>query len=183
MMFQVAYLSEIQLFRVVTLRPIGVDDIANVRYLHEASFTAFSAEAHTAQETAAFLDMVRRPEYVFEVARCNLVGAYIGGELVGTAGWLAADDRGAAARLRKVFVRPMFGGSGVGRRLVLDAEARAARAGFLEMSVRTNVAAMSFYKRLGYKVTSHGVFATPSGVDLPVTYLRKTTKRPLSGLH
>lgn len=181
---KVPCLATLQLSRVVSLRSATVDDIASIRYLHEAAFQSYSAEYHTAQEMSAFVDMLRHPDYGLEILSSHVVVALIGGEIVGTAGWLSSDDRGAAARLRKVFVRPMFGGAGVGRMLVLDAETRASKAGFFDFSVRASVSAIAFYKRLGYRISSHGVFATPSGVDLPITYMRKAAQqRSPSGYH
>jgi GNAT superfamily N-acetyltransferase len=184
-MSQVGGLTELQLSRAVALRPVRIDDVASVRYVHESAFLSYSAEFHTAQETSAFLDMVRRPDYYADLLRANLVMASIGGEIVGTAGWLpAAGDRASVARLRNIFVRPLFGGTGIGRMLLLDAEARAAHAGFFDFTVRTSAGSIAFYKRLGYRISSHGVFATPSGVDLPVTYMRKSIGKPAkAGYH
>lgn len=177
-MSQVGGLSELQLFRAATLRPVSVDEIASVRYVHEAAFTCYSAEYHTAQETAAFIAMIRQPDYYVDLLRVNLAVAVIGGEIVGTAGWLPADDRAGTARLRYVFVRPLFGGTGIGRMLVLDAEARAAHAGFFDFAVRTSVSSIAFFQRLGYRISSHGVYSIPPGVDMPVTYMRKSMGRP-----
>ncbi|MDX2263843.1 MAG: GNAT family N-acetyltransferase [Hyphomicrobiales bacterium] len=176
-------MSTLQLSRVTLLRPVTIDDIAAIRHIHQAAFQSYSAEYHTAQEQAAFNDMVRRADYALEILNSHVSVAIIGGEIVGTAGWVGADERGAAARLRKVIVRPMFGGCGVGRMLVLDAERRAQRAGFSDFSVRASVSSIPFYKRLGYRITSHGVFATPSGVDLPITYMRKAQNRQTVGYH
>jgi predicted N-acetyltransferase YhbS len=175
-------LTTLQLTRAVTLRAADIDDIASIRYVHEAAFLCHSAEYHTAVETAAFLDMLRRPDYGRELLNSNLMIADIGGEIVGTAGWLAADDRGKSARIRKVFVRPMFGNSGIGRLLVNDAELRAARAGYLDFSVRATLSSTAFYKRMGYRVSSHGVLAL-QGADLPITYMRKAAKAPSSEYH
>jgi predicted N-acetyltransferase YhbS len=174
--FQVSFLASLQLSRVVTLRAVTIDDIPTIRYVHEAAFQTYSAEYHTPHEMAAFRDMVRRPEYALELLQSQLSVATISGEIVGTAGWVASDDRSGAARMRKVFVRPMFGGGGIGRMLVLDAETRASRFGFFEFSVRASVSSIAFYKRLGYRISSHGVFGTPSGVDMPITYMRKAAQ-------
>ncbi len=176
MMFQVRCLATLKLSRVASLRAVTVDDIAAIRYVHKAAFQSYSAEYHTPQEMEAFLHMLRHPDYGLEILNSHLAIATIGGEIVGTAGWVGADDRGTAARLRKVFVRPMFGGAGIGRMLVLDAETRASRAGFFDFSVRSSVSSIAFYKRLGYRISSHGVFATPNGVDLPITYMRKAAQ-------
>lgn len=177
MLSQVGRLPSLRLHHCVKLRPANVDDIASIRYVHETAFQCYSAEYHTPQETAAFLDMLRDVSYGLSILRSNVFVAMIGEEIVGTAGWLAADDRGAAARLKQVFVRPLFGGAGIGRLLVNDAEKRAARAGFFDFSVRVSVASIAFYKKLGYRVSSHGVFTMPNGVELPVTYMRKATAR------
>jgi len=182
--FQVRCLATLQLSRVAVLRAVTVDDIAAIRYVHEAAFQTYSAEYHTLQEIAAFIHMLRHPDYGLEILNSHMMAATIGGEIVGTAGWIRADDRGTAARLRKVFVRPMFVGAGIGRMLLLDAETRASRAGFFDFSVRASVSSIAFYKRLGYRISSHGVFATLDGVDLPITYMRKAAQqRSPAGYH
>jgi GNAT superfamily N-acetyltransferase len=154
---------------------VGVDDISSVRYVHGSAFQILSGEYHTQEESAAFSDMIRRPEYGREVLTNNVVGAWIDREMVGTAGWCPGDNRCKTARIRQVFVGPLFAGTGIGRLLLMDAENRALKAGFQFFSVRAAVSTVPFYEKLGYLVSSHGVLPTPNGVGMPIVFMRKAT--------
>jgi putative acetyltransferase len=165
--------TRLNLSACVTLRPVGVDDVSSVRHVHVSSFQVLSGEHHTQEETAAFADMIRRPEYGREVLNNNVYGAWIDGQIVGTAGWCPGDNRCRTARIRQVFVEPLFAGAGIGGLLLMDAENRALRAGFHLFSVRVAVSAVPFFERHGYIVSSHGVLPTPAGVGMPVVFMRK----------
>jgi GNAT superfamily N-acetyltransferase len=61
-------------------------------------------------------------------------------------------ERSDAAILEGLFVEPEQGGRGIGRLLVEDAGARAARAGLPALEVVANGNALGFYQRLGFAV-------------------------------
>jgi GNAT superfamily N-acetyltransferase len=113
----------------MTLRRVGMDDWANVRYVHASAFRILAGGDCEPAEADAFAAYVRSQDYADRLQSENLYAGWIDGELVGTAGWTPADDSGALARITSVFVRPLFTRLGVGRRLALDAEARARAAG------------------------------------------------------
>lgn len=168
-------ITRLNLSACVALRLVDMDDLSSVRYVQGSAFQVLSGEHHTPEESAAFADMIRRPDYGREVLANNVVGAWIDGEMVGTAGWCPGDNRCKTARIRHLFVGPMFAGTGIGSHLLVDAENRAHRAGFQFFSVRAAVSAVPFYEKLGYFVSSHGVLPTPSGVGMPVVFMRKKT--------
>lgn len=157
----------------VTLRPVGVDDISSIRYVHSTSFRILAAEEHTEEEVAAHVDLIQRKEYADEILSSDVTAAWVEDEMVGTAGWGPADDSGTTARIRSVFVRPLFTKCGIGRMLVTHVEAKALKAGFKDFSVRANINSVSFYEKLGFEITSYGVMPTLAGVDLPVAFMRK----------
>lgn len=157
----------------VKLRPAGVDDIASIRYVHASSFRILAAEQHTEEEIDAYVELINSPTYTDELFRADLTVAWLDDEIIGTAGWSPADDSGKTARIRKVFVRPLFTNVGVGRMLVEAVEYRAEKAGFSDFSVRANMNALPFFEHIGYEITSYGVMAATSGVDLPVAFMRK----------
>lgn len=166
-------IARLNLSACVTLRPVGMDDVASVRYIHSSAFQVLSGEYHSQEESAAFTQMIRTPEYAREVLTNNVHAAWIDREMVGTAGWCPGDNRCKTARIRQLFVRPLFVGVGIGGFLLKDAENRAMRAGFHYFTVRAPVGAVPFYEGLGYSVSSHGVLPTPSGVGMPVVFMRK----------
>ena len=106
------------------LRPIGLEDLPAVRHLHAASFKQAAAARLSETEIAAFARHVTTPAYMDELLNQDLTCAFVCGELVGTSGWCPADDRGTTARIRAVFVRPLFTREGIGEKLVRHAEAR-----------------------------------------------------------
>jgi GNAT superfamily N-acetyltransferase len=157
----------------IVIRPVGVDDWANVRYVHSTAFRLLAASFCTPGEIDAFTALVRSEAYAERLMWENLHGAWLDDELVGTAGWIPADDSGTQARITSAFVPPLFTRMGVGRRLVRDAEARALAAGFERFSTRATLNSVGFFERLGYDVTSYGVHAITAHQTMPVTYMRK----------
>jgi GNAT superfamily N-acetyltransferase len=157
----------------IVIRPVGVDDWANVRYVHSTAFRLLAASFCTPGEIDAFTALVRSEAYAERLMWENLHGAWLDDELVGTAGWIPADDSGTQARITSAFVPPLFTRMGVGRRLVRDAEARALSAGFERFSTRATLNSVGFFEKLGYDVTSYGVHAIAAHQTMPVTYMRK----------
>lgn len=156
------------------LRPIGIDGLSSVRYVHASALKRDASSVLSDGEIEAFAKHVYSQSYTDSLLRQDLVGAFIGPELVGTAGWSVADDQGSAARIRSVFVLPMFTGLGLGSRLLAEAERRAVAAGFPVLLLRATLNAVAFFETRGYAMTSQGVHALPGGVGLPVAFMRKT---------
>jgi GNAT superfamily N-acetyltransferase len=157
----------------IVIRPVGVDDWANVRYVHSTAFRLLAASFCTPSEIDAFTTLVRSEAYAERLMWENLHGAWLDDELVGTAGWIPADDSGTQARITSAFVPPLFTRMGIGRRLVRHAEARALAAGFERFSTRATLNSVGFFEKLGYDVTSYGVHAITAHQTMPVTYMRK----------
>ncbi len=157
----------------VTLRPATIDDLSSIRYVHMTSFRILAAEHHSENEIQARVEDILRTEYFEEILEADLYCAIVDNEIVGTGGWCPADDNGATARIRKIFVRPLFTGCGIGRLLVEAAEERARRAGFNEFTTRANINSVAFFEHMNFEISSYGVMPTRSGVDLPVAFMRK----------
>lgn len=88
------------------------------------------------------------------------------GAIAGFATVLPRDD--GAAELEDLFVDPAAWGQGIGRRLVAEAEARAALMGADALHVVAGERARPFYERCGFRVTG------PVMTDLePASALRK----------
>ncbi len=159
--------------KIVELKPVTLDDLASVRYVHKSSFVALCGANHSEEEVQAHIDMVNSKQYVDLILANNMYCAWIGNEIVGTAGWSPADDSGHTARINLVCVRPMFNNIGIGRLLIRNSELRAKSAGFFDYSVRSNINAVPFYQLQGYSISSHGIMHTRMKIDLPVAFMRK----------
>ncbi len=160
-----------------TPRAVTVDELSDVRYLHALSVKRLTASHLSEAEVAAFSSHVYSPSYASrlgDVASAGrLLGVFIEGELVATAGWIPANDAGAVARLMAIFVSPLYAGLGLGRLIVEAAESKACQAGFNAFTVRVPVNAIDFFTSLGYQTASNGVWSLGNGVDLPVAFMRR----------
>jgi GNAT superfamily N-acetyltransferase len=163
--------------RTIAIRPIGIDDHANVRYLHTKSMIAQSLDALSDAEVAGFVAFVNSPAYSDCLLAEDVYGAFIDGQLIGTASWQANGDDGRTARISSVFVDPLFARLGIGRRLLAEVEARAIRSGFGQFGISATINAVPFFEKLGYREASRGVKPLGPGCSLPVAFLRKSVPR------
>jgi GNAT superfamily N-acetyltransferase len=157
----------------LTIREAGVDCWSAVRHLHATAFRTLAAPMLETTELAAFAEWVYSPDYTDLLQTQDLQTVWRDGILVGTAGWVPADDTGASARLTAVYVSPLFTRLGIGRQLVGLAEARARAAGFSAFTARVFPPALAFFQRLGYERSSHGAVSIGSENGIPVVFLRK----------
>lgn len=157
----------------VSLRPVTIDDIPAIRYVHGAATRACAAHHLGDDDTETLAAAINREEYVQALAGSDLTAAWVSKELVGTVGWKPAGAAPDVARLQMLFVWPLFAGAGIGRLLVAHAEAEAHAAGFRSVRVRTTTRQAPFFKRLGYLPTAQSALRTASGGRLPIAYLRK----------
>lgn len=158
----------------IKLAPCTSADLPAVRALHALAFRILAAGLHDAAQIAAHETLIHADDYAADVARSHLILAREtdSGRLIGTAGWLAMEDRPHTARIRKVFVHPDLARRGLASRLVRAAEADAAAAGYPHLFVRANINAVPLYEKLGYRPESRG--AMPAGDQmLPVLYMSR----------
>jgi putative acetyltransferase len=163
----------------LALRRVGLDDHAQVRYLHARSMRALGGDVLSDAELAAFLALVDSPVYSDHLRTEEVHGAFMDGQLVGTASWLANADDGETARIASVFVHPMFTRLGLGGRLLSAVEGRAAQSGFGHLGASATINAVPFFERYGYVEASRGVKALGAQCWLPVAFLRKPVSRRL----
>jgi putative acetyltransferase len=162
---------------VLDLRRIGLDDHSQVRHVHARAMRAHCGDILNEAELASFLDFVNSPVYSDHVLAEEVHGAFVDGQLVGTASWLANGDDGETARIASVFVDPMFARLGIGGRLLAEVEARAAQSGFSQLGASATLNAVPFFERHGYAEASRGVKAFGPACWLPVAFLRKRVAR------
>lgn len=170
------------LAQTVKLRHVGVDELSNVRHLHVAAARQIAAAHLSEAEADALANYMRSEQHterLIEVVRNGrLIAADLMGTLAATAGWIAANDAGATARIFGLAVSPLYTRQGLGRLLLEAIEADALRAGFTTFTVRTPVGAVGFFQRMGFSVTSHGVWPLPLNQAIPVGFLRKVAAKP-----
>jgi putative acetyltransferase len=161
----------------VAMRRIGLDDHAQVRHVHARAIRALSGDALSEAELAACLDFAGSPAYSDHLLAEEVHGAFVDGQLAGTASWLANGDDGETARISSVLVDPMFVRLGLGSRLLAEVERRAAQSGFDHLGASATINAVPFFERHGYVETSRGVKAFGPVCWLPVAFLRKRVVR------
>jgi len=166
--------NSLELARAAELRTVGVDELSDIRYIHAAALRLQAGAKLSDAEVAAFRDHVYSQAYTDTLFRQKLIGAYLDRQLIGTAGWKVGDDSGATVRIGALFVRPLFTGLGVGRRLLAAVEDDARTAGFTAFSVRATLNAVAFFESHGYAVTSHGVRNLGPEANMAVAFMRKT---------
>lgn len=169
--------SPTSLVQMAKVRAVVVDELSSVRHLHVAAVRQLAA-AHLsegeAEALAAYMRSELHTERLIEAVRNGrLLAVDLMGTLAATAGWLAATDASATARIFALAVSPLYARQGLARLVLAAAEADAQRAGFTTFTVRTPVGGIGFLERMRYSVTSHGVWPLPGNQAVPVGFLRK----------
>ncbi|MFN3744538.1 MAG: GNAT family N-acetyltransferase [Hyphomicrobiaceae bacterium] len=157
----------------VELRPISIDDWAAVRYVHKAACRTGFGPRISPRCIEAFMAMVDTPAYMDRLQGSDLVGAWLSGQLAGTAGWRPVAGQGHVARIEGLFVQPLFSFMGLGSLLLAQAEARARKAGYGAITVLAPANAVPFFMRLGYDIYAQGAGVSDLPSDMPVSVMRK----------
>jgi GNAT superfamily N-acetyltransferase len=157
----------------IELRRLSVDDLSMARYIHTAAFASAAQGHYTAADIEAFGEFVRSPRYADLMLGNPAVAAWLGEDMVGTAAWSPGEGLSPTARVFGVFVRPMFTREGIGRRLVGHVEEVAHAAGYPALEAAATLHAAGFFEALGFRFVRGGAWALPSGIEIPVTFLRK----------
>src|SRR5262245_29920446 len=89
----------------LSLRPIGIDDFSDLRYLHATSLRAQTLDVLSDEEVAAFVRLVYSPLYTTLVMKEEVLGAWLDAALIGTVSWHAAGNSGATASIGGIFVQ------------------------------------------------------------------------------
>lgn len=157
----------------LVIQPLSIDDLSAVRYVHQSAFRLLAGASQTEDEVRSFIEFTSMPAYADSILDNAIDGAWLDGQLIATAGWIPSDDSGDTARIKAVFVNPLFARLGVGTVMVRRAEAIARKAGFREFRLRANLSAVPLFARLGYEVASHGVRPMCNGSAVRVTFMRR----------
>jgi GNAT superfamily N-acetyltransferase len=157
----------------VKLRPISIDDWSDVRYVHGAAFRAIIGPRVSPRYVDEFMALVDTPAYVDRLGGSDLAGAWLDGQLAGTAGWRPMDSQGPVARIEGLFVQPLFSFMGLGSLLLAHAEARARSAGYGAVTALAPSISVPFFMRLGYDIYAQGAGVSDPPSDMPVFVMRK----------
>jgi GNAT superfamily N-acetyltransferase len=167
----------------VHLGPISIDHWSDVRYVHETSFRTIIGPRASQQSVDEFMKWLATPEYVDQLASADLFGAWLDGQLAGTAGWRPMDNRGRVARIEGLFVQPLFAFMGLGSLLLAHAEARARLAGYATITAVASAVSVPFFMRSGYDVYAQGPGVSDFAGDLPVFVMRKQDLATRATIH
>lgn len=151
----------------------GPDNWSEIRSLHALAFRRLAGPSIEPGQCEAFVARIYAPDYTAALETQDLRVAWYDGRAIGTAGWVPSDDSGTVARLTSVFVSPLYTRLGIGRRLVVAAEARARAAGFGTFAVRAFQPSAGFFEAVGYIRSSQGVQSVGTENGIPVVFMRK----------
>lgn len=135
----------------IELRPLTIDDMSAVRYMHTLSLRCLTGLGE--DEIEALTAEIQSPEYTDRLMTGRLLLAWLDRELVGSAGWAMGADGSNSAEINSVFVHPLFTRCGIGLRLVRTVEAEARGLGFHTFTVAVTPDAADFFIRLGYRMS------------------------------
>ena len=158
----------------IMVRAAGPSDVPAIEALHRASVRELAAGYYAPAVLERFLAAGTVDRDLIDAGTYYL--AEILGGPVGSGGWTAVDDGpGGAwrARIRSVFVHPRWARHGIGRRLVLHAEAEAARAGVAHFELEASLARVQLYQHLGYRQVQRCGHTLPDGTTLPGIRMEK----------
>ena len=99
----------------VQLRAIDIDDWSDVRYVHGTSFRTIIAPRAPQRSVDAFMSWLDTPAYVEKLGDADLTGAWLDGQLAGTAGWRRPGAGGTAGIARSEAVEDARAGAQHGR--------------------------------------------------------------------
>lgn len=157
----------------VKLRPIGIDDWSDVRYVHGTSFRTSIAPRVSPKCAEDFMRWLGAPAYADQLRKVDLTGAWLDGQLAGTVGWRPLDGRGRVARIEGLFVQPLFAFMGLGSLLLAHAETQARHAGYACITALASSVSAPFFMRSGYDLYAQGPGMADFGGDMPVFVMRK----------
>lgn len=86
--------------------------------------------------------------------------------------WLASTTD--AARIRAVYVHPLWARKGIGRRLVGMCERAAQHAGYTELALLASLGGVPLYRACGYEAHAQLDFVLPDGTILPTVAMWKS---------
>lgn len=155
------------------IRPIGLDNFSELRRIHTLAYRSSLGSDLSEEQIDRLVEFINTAEYTQLVLQTECVGTWLDGRLCATASWMPGGSAGASAKIVGVCVDPLFGGMGMGRRLVGEIEARARRAGFAVLTARCPVTTAPFFELMGFAGTSRGVWSIPFGVTISVLHMRK----------
>lgn len=162
-----------RLAQMIELRPLTVDDLSVARYIHAAAFARAAHGHYSTADIEAFGQFVRSARYADLMLGNPAVAAWLGSDMVATAAWSPGEAKSPTARVFGLFVRPMFTGEGIGRRIVGHVEEEARGAGYPAIEAAATLNAAPFFEAIGYRFVRQGAWALPTGHEIAVTFLRK----------
>ena len=161
----------------IDVRPMDVNDIASVRRLQISSFLALTSADLTPAAAIAFQTRVVSDAYTRDryraTQRQELLGAIHDGRLIGTVEWGRPPNDNRTARIRGIFVDPLFTNCSVGTRLLHDVERHIEHIGLTKIATRCTLSAIGFFERFGYHITAHGQRPISPSQALAIVFLRK----------
>ena len=174
----------------VTIRKATADDIDEIERVIRESIVGISIHSYDAHQVSsavrfvAHLDRELVDDGTYYVAEEE-------SEIVGCGGWSrrsrlyrgsgadpgdthVLDPQTDAARIRTMFVVPRRARQGIGRRILIECEQAAARAGFRALELMAMLSGEAMYLACGYRAVERVPAQLEDGTPFPLTRMQKT---------
>jgi GNAT superfamily N-acetyltransferase len=171
------------------IRAATLDDVTAIAAVMRESVESFGRGVYTPRQIASALRYICRPDEQLIIDGTYFVAAATH-KIIGCGGWSrrrkvysgsAASDSendpldpaSEPARIRSMFVRPLFGRRGIGRAILQHSEQRAAAEGFRRLQLMAMRSAGTLYEASGYSAIADTPIVLEDGVVLECTLMEK----------
>ena len=172
-----------------TIRPASRDDVTAISAVMRESVAQLGRTVYTDQQIASSLQFICRPDEQLIDDGTYFV-AVIDSEIAGCGGWsrrqkvysgsaasggedALLDPNTDAARIRAMFVRPIYARRGIGRAILQHSEERAIAEGFRRFQLVAMRSAGTLYESCGYYAVRESPITLEEGVMLECTLMER----------
>jgi GNAT superfamily N-acetyltransferase len=177
--------------REVSIRKAHDDDVPALIRLHRVAMRELGRNAYTVDQIDSFLLYVQTLDHALLADHTYFV-AETGGRIVGSGGWsirtpdyygtIDFDDRAGGdshvAMIRAMYTHPDWARRGIGRHILMAAEAEAQAAGFRRFEVHALLPGVPLYRACAYQVVAHRAARLDDGATLPLLHMTKNALPP-----
>lgn len=151
------------------IRAAAITDTERIAVTHTASIEALCSDCYAARDIAGWVEILSPNIYEHAINEKVMLVAEEDSEIVGL-GILDLER----SEISAVYVHPKIKGMGVGKRLLLELEAKALENNIDQLALCSTINALEFYKHCGYRGEDKTFHELSNGVKLECIRMHKT---------
>lgn len=150
------------------IRTAEINDIEKIAIVHRVSIEILCFDCYSEREIAGWLDIISPSIYKNAINNKVMIVAERGNKIIGL-GILDLENKEIGA----IYIHPEVKGMGVGKRLLLELEARASKNNIDHLTLCSTVNALGFYQHHDYLDEEKTFHELPNGVKLNCIRMHK----------